>query len=415
MFRTRFALGAFVAALALPQAVSAQFGWLGDDGFAAVPCCTPAQSILPPFPGFQVGGNYCCITDCDLEQDFDIRVLTSHFQITCDLALVSFTSLPAAPTGPGYTGTLVAKYSRTWVEIDATGAERQVWRFLVNGDLTVISGVAPCPIPPGGTIQHLTGHIDYACESDPTTGVGSINRIALNLNKWPSCITHNPFDASPLTPAGAHDNRSYHLFAPRFFCAPTTALEGTSNSEAIRSTWFPPGQPYTCLGESRVDNYVRQTVFTDCLCPGVPPGPFSYYHQDFGGAYECAGVTYPFTGFAGLPPPFPPVPTGLVTFPLGSWGGTPGQFPGDRQLEIHWGILLMADACNPGDIPASFVTGVSTRDLFSPALNFSTGAAVPYEVVTDLQNMVQSSGLFGPLTIGWGRLFIPKIVWNLNI
>ncbi|NJM60933.1 MAG: hypothetical protein HC849_13130, partial [Oscillatoriales cyanobacterium RU_3_3] len=47
-------------------------------------------------------------------------------------------------------GPMRLQYSRTWLVTDSSGLLNQVWRFLVNGDLTryPAAGPQPCPVPP---------------------------------------------------------------------------------------------------------------------------------------------------------------------------------------------------------------------------------------------------------------------------
>jgi hypothetical protein len=407
MHATHF-VRATLAAAALALAMPAQGCPIGDDGFA-IGCCTPVNNVnLPFFPPFQVQGVYCCLKDCDLEQRFPIVVSTQHFPIFCDAHAISVTVTPSPPPGPGWSGVVIAKYSRTWIETPVAGLQRQVWRFLLNGDFSPTAGVSPCPLPPHGTQSHFTGHIDYACEIDAAGN--QVVRMALNLNHWPGCISHNAISAAPLTGAAAHADRSYHINAPATFsCQPTQASNGTIPAEAVRSTIFPAG--YVCLGEGDVLQGNIFTVSSNWLCQTPSGGPFAYRHQNFVGSVGCAGLASP---WAPLPTslPLPPLPTGFTTLGLGSWIGPPDVFPGTRELLIHWGILQYPDACNPNDLPLHFVTGATTR---GPLGTLFSQPAGPFREFLDLQNMIHTQGLFGPWTLGFGRLFLPKIVWNVNL
>ena len=71
---------------------------------------------------------------------------------------------------PLLSGTLILDYTRTWTEVDPSGASRRVWRFAVKADLSPTPGlpasacVVPDCIPPLG--PHPTafyyGYVDYA-------------------------------------------------------------------------------------------------------------------------------------------------------------------------------------------------------------------------------------------------------------
>ena len=111
------------------------------------PCGTPPAPNLPPFPAVNQTGQYACVA----------------WTVTA--------------TGVTLTGTLNMKYARTWRLslpglAGTTQQAGQAWRFLINGDFTTSSMLAPCPIPPcvcppapdpcPGPI-HFVGHVDYAC------------------------------------------------------------------------------------------------------------------------------------------------------------------------------------------------------------------------------------------------------------
>lgn len=409
--RHLFSESLLALALIATAPLTAQGCPIGDDGFAAVPCCQPVNNVnLPNFPPFQIGGVYCCLKDCDLEQSFPVRVVTQHFPIFCDAHAISLSVIPGSPTAPGWTGVLIGKYARTWLERPIPAIPpRQVWRFLVNGDLSFNAGVAPCPLPPHATQSHFTGHVDYACEID-AAGL-QVFRMAMNLNHWPGCISHNAFGGAPLAGAAAHIERSYHLFAPATFtCGARPEPQGPIVHESERSTIFPAG--YICLGEGQIVQGNLLTAGANWLCQPPSGGTFFYRHQRFTGIEACGGAVAPWMPLA-TSAPLPPLPTGFTTLPLGGWVGAPDVFPGTRDLAIHWGILQQQDFCNPNDLPLHFVTGVSTISAV-PGETF-TQPAGPFKVFMDVQNMIRPSGLFGPWTLAFGGVFLAKIVWNVNL
>ena len=93
----------------------------GDDGFAAVPCCTPATPNIPNPPAFQQDGLWGCINDCELEATHDVRIAGDLNPALCDIWVSSIVVTPIAAGGPAWSGLLICKYARTWIELDANG------------------------------------------------------------------------------------------------------------------------------------------------------------------------------------------------------------------------------------------------------------------------------------------------------
>jgi hypothetical protein len=108
----------------------------------------------------------------------------------------------------------------------------QVWRFLVNAELTTIAySFIPCPVPPCALADfpmHWVGHIDFACapSGNPLTDP-RIWSVDLSLHHLPGIISHNPSTLPPRgLPAGQdHLYDSYHVVSPASF------------------VWFPVAQP----------------------------------------------------------------------------------------------------------------------------------------------------------------------------
>jgi len=405
-----------IALLALTTALPGQpgiGGWFGDDGLNAG-CCVPvATTNLPSFPSFQQDGRAACFLNCNLESDDPVVVTMNHLPIACDYALIFVTISPSSTTAPGWTGTLLAKYSRTWTEPSPFGIERQVWRFLVNGELTPTSGNVPCPLPPhANDPSHFQGHVDYACDFDPTNPNVPIFRMAMSLSHLPGCISHHPLSGHPLPGTLSHPDRSYHVVSPgaSWTWAPVPIPVGPLAGEAARSNG--PIFGYQCLGEGNpiVMGALTLTGF-NCPCALGPPGPFAWADQGLTGTVPCVGAVFPFATFP-LFPPLPPAPSGLITMPLGFWTGPPGVFPENRDLLIHWGVLQYQDPCNAAGFPLHVVSGVSTAN--HPSFVFAIPGVV-FNVTMDLGNKLLPNGLLGPFTIGWGAPSFSTVVWNLNL
>ena len=111
-----------------------------------------------------------------------------------------------------WNGRIKFRYSRTWVETDTTGVERQVWRFLANGDMrpTNLAGVAPCQVPPcaaaNGQKIRYTGYVDYALDCS-----GGMQEFAWMLTHACDMIDHAP----GFPRAGVfHPDRTYSFIGP---------------------------------------------------------------------------------------------------------------------------------------------------------------------------------------------------------
>ncbi len=426
MIMLHHALGAVALALSLPLSVAAQApqGCIGDDGFN-IGWCEPVVNMnLPPIPRMSVDGDFCCLLNCDLEQSFSVKTSINHLPIGCDLALIQVQVAPGAPGAPGYIGSLLGKYSRTWVETTTLPSgqtlERQVWRWLVNGPMVSFAGAAPCPIPPHADPSvaddvsvHFTGHIDYACDINPLVP-NRVDKFLINLNHEVGCISHNTFSAKPYALPIAHHDRSYHLFGPAgFVCQPVQEPTGSAPGEAVRSTRLPGN--YVCLGEAPIIDGAIDTLAENCLCMAGVTGPLDYKHQVFRGVTDCNGVTNQYLSFFLNAPPVLPFPAGMTAHPLGLWVNPPDTFPGLRELTTYFGFLQYVDECNPNDFPVKVTTGVGTLRPEGGLVYGGTDPGALFRSFIDLEDMLLPTGIFGPYTMGWGTLFISKVVWNINI
>ena len=398
---------------------------LGDDGFNTGCCITPLPN-LPQFPTITETGLYGCIKDCALEAQFNYSVTIQHQWVLCDYAVINITATPAAAIAPTLTTQQFAKYSRTFMEVDTTGVTRQVWRFLLNGDMVygpTPASAVPCPVPPdvaAGIPTHMNGSIDYICGPNTTT---QPYKVRLNLNHWNGCWSHAGFSTYPLAGAAAHTDRSYHLVAPsNFVFAPVPDAQGPIVADAIRPSimnWMPFN--YTCRSEETVQQGQLQTLNMYCGSCGPAPAaaPPIFSDQNLSGVAVCAGAAAPFSTV-----PIPGLmPGGMVTMAVGFWTPTtPIGTPTD--LLIHIGFMQYTDLCT-GDGPFHVVAGVTTRNFGAPALLFPNPAFPtnpgPHAVSMDLGN-VKILPLFPPYTLpsptpylGWGSLYLSDLVFNLNL
>lgn len=396
----------------------------GDDGFAGAPCCTAVQPNIPNFPSVTSTGKAACLLHCGVEAQYPLQVVLGapNFAV-CDIALINASITPAGPGAPGWSGVLLAKYSRTFNLVDATGLNKQVWRFIVNGDLQwdPTTGGPPCPVPACVTSANPTAHwwgsIDYECENlivTPGTAPVPVWKIRMDLNHAPGCVQHSPFTTTPLSGPAAHDDRSYHMVAPaNFVFAPVAEPVGPTYAEAVRSSGIDPALgAYVCYGEAPLDPMSPgfNTVFSDCLCAPSPIAGGIWKHQNLSGFEMCAGAVNPYNN---LSLPGTPFPTGFVTLTLGFWTG--GQFPGGQNLCVHVGVMNYQSMC-PNNFPVHIVTGVSTSGV--PGTVFQPNPVGPnfYGTFTDLANhkgfLPNAAGQYPPI---FGSLAWSDTVWNLNL
>lgn len=402
---------------------------IGDDGFN-VGCCVSPQINLPAFTSMSLSATYLCIRSCGAASRLSAIVSwTTPVAINCDHFSTNLTSTVTVSAGNTLTvsGGLIMKYSRTWLEPDPTGAfTRQVWRFLVNGDLgftpssTLVT--QPCPVPQAALAPFsrripMDGHIDYACEG------GAGFRAVLSLNHLQGCVSWGGLAANPV--AGlAGVSFTYHLVGPNPF-VPANIAEPQSNNimmEAVRPSkiGFNPTFGYSCISEQQVRTATLATVATDCVCvPSAVPANFPWDHQRLFGFACCNGVTTPFNST-----PFPagtiPSPTGLAVMSLGRFNGAAGTFPGQRTLFTYLGQIDYTDACAPA-ITRHLVVGVATgnqpmRPFLSSSVCQQPIGALPTTAI-DLGNKVNralSGAALTPVQRFAGVSFCSQL-WNFDI
>jgi len=412
--------------MGIGQALTVPFG---DDGFNAG-CCSSPQPNLPPFPNLVLHGKYACMLNCNLDNEWVEKVvLGTPIMFQDDYAIIPLTVTPLTAGGPGFTTVLLAKYSRTWLEavtLSSPGSpQRQVWRFIVNTDISFqsIPGIAassPCPVPSCGAGPlnrrvHFVGSVDYALKIGPN---GPDWKVALNLTHFPGCISHASWSQAPISGQGGHRQRSYHLVAPATFdfATPTPTPAGDLKGEAVRASelvWPPTSGPfYTCYGESQVSQGGSINItMANCLCTAATSGP-RWKHLTLGGMATC-GTTKEL--FNSVPLSGTPFPTGFVALSLGRYtSGT--TFPNDREMSVYFGVMQYHDPCLAPASPFHVVTGVGhiyPGELFHPQ---TPGGPFQLPVTTtgftDLANVLPL--VAGPLRPGWGSLFVSTLVWNLN-
>lgn len=310
--------------------------WAQPDNLSAGPCCTTTTVTAPRAPNFTQESLSICWTDCGIEM--------------IDTCKASF----SGPTPPEncrnyakrlrikdlagvvkWNGRINMRYSRTWIESDTTGVERQVWRYLANGDMrpTAAAGGAPCPVPPctaafGNKVRY-TGYVDYAVDC-----TGTMQEYAWMLTHSCDAVDHAP----GFPRAGAfHPDRTYSFVGPAagfVVSAITPVASGTGMFEGVRRISRAAG---TNIDECEFEERGQHSLdpITDlCLCgPAVAPAQFTVSDLKFMGG---CGTTISTPGGPFLP--------GYLSQGLGTWT-VPGTYPGVETLRWTAGGYNWGDPC----------------------------------------------------------------------
>jgi hypothetical protein len=239
-----------------------------------------------------------------------------------------------------WSGKLRMVYSRTWMEANPV-AQYQVWRFLVNGDL---SPIVPntCATPPCaasfGNLVHFSGYIDYAFNCANNTWE----------HAWMLAHTCDRIEHAPGFPRAGffHPDWEYTFVGPGagFNVGVAPTLEnGGSSFEALRS-WDLTVMPPRCRFEEPMQQFSINTQQTSCLC-GTGPG--QWHEALMFGAGQWGSS-------------FAPIP-GSQTFlsmAVGSWTN-PLVYPG--QTEVRWNTSYVSyiDGC-VGPPKAEYFYGATT-------------------------------------------------------
>jgi hypothetical protein len=436
MIHRRFLLPVLLVSIAIGSAAHAQ-GCAGtDDGFdTAGGCCTPfITPTLPTFPSVTMNADWAELRKCGPTSQQTVAVtLTAPTMVLCDYATLQV--IVAFPGGETITGLLAAKYVRTF--LDLTTPASQVWRFLVNGDLTCspLATSTPCttPLPrcsfvPGQSV-HFDGHIDYQCI--PGTVLGS---VSFSLSHHSGCLSHAPWSCVPMTGVLAHSESSYHLVgpAPFVFAAPSPIPNAPMVSDATRTSFltFVPALTYVCLSEQKVGP-IGTVVGTAAGCasaacnlavgcstgPCTTANPSCYedvalnFSTCCNGAIWAPHVTVPIAGT-------PIQATGMFGIRLGSWGALP-QYPANVDLRVYFGAIQgpQAAGCPPINSPINAAVGVATGNMAGQPYTLNPTclpAAGACHTFMDLANVLPLNNL-PALNPGYGCLAASDIVWSFNL
>ena len=383
------------------------------DGMDGGPCCAVANLGVPYFPRFTQGALGICWLDCNVEQTLPYTAYWNNLKairiqgIPCGERRVRLDLWNAA--GIAWSGNLRLQYSRTWLEFDPSGSQLQVWRFLVNGDMSPAASLpAPCPAPPCAAAfankVRFTGYVDYA--QNCTTG-SAVYEHAWMLTHACDFIDHQAF----FPRAGVfHPDRSYSFVGPAagFVPGPVQPFEGipgfpvASASEALRRRNL-MAVPATCSYEENVNvQLFAQQQFCQCGLPGTQQ--FLLARLNVFGSCGPSGATV--TGGPFLP--------GYLSMGIGSWT-IPGVFPGVEALRWNAGGYDYFDAgCGGLPFRQEVFFGVTTINGYPATQLLSGGPAGPLS----LTFIDQSNSLLPPAGAGGTTMNIPYVsdhILNLNL
>ena len=397
----RIAAAAATAFLSLTLAPHASAQCLVPDGLDGGPCCATATVVAPRAPNFQQDSLSICWKECDVESIGTTRAVWSSPTPADNCKnYAKRLRLKGAGGVIEWNGRMKFRYSRTWSEIDTAGVERQVWRYLVNGDLrpTSFAGAPPCPVPPcaaaNGNKVRYTGYVDYALDC-----AGGLQEFAWMLTHACDAIDHAP----GFPRAGAfHPDRTYTFVGPAAGFVVSSLVPAESGSgmlEAVRRIGRLPGTTDDfCEFEERGQNSLNLTS-EFCLCgPNLSPTQFALSKLSISGS---CGTTLSTLGGPFLP--------GFVSQSIGSWTN-PTAFPGIERLRWNCGGYSYGDPC-AAVVRDEVFFGVTT-DGGWPARQLLTvgslGVALPPMFID------QGNSLKGNLGTTMNRPYRSDHILNLN-
>lgn len=337
------------------------------DGLDGGPCCTPAQPVYPIVPSFRQGSQGICWRDCDVAALQNYKATWTASAVPFNPCFVQRMILTLSNPSSGavhWKGQMSLQYSRTWNEIDSSGAQLQVWRYLANGNLrpTSAAGPIPCPVPPCapvfGNSVRFTGYVDY------------VQDCATGAKQYAWMLTHacDRFDHAPGFPrAGAfHPDRSYTFVGPSagFVPGPIQPIEaGGGPFEAVRYQARVPGTTgLVCNFEEPIQlgiNPLQQS----CLCgPAAATPQWVESNLQIGGACGTSVVS----GGPFLP--------GFLSMGLGAWTD-PTRYPGFEQLRWNAGGYGYFEPCTGVTAPEVFY-GVTTVGGFQAFIIDASGVLI---------------------------------------
>jgi len=400
-FAAHMAPAAMAALLGFAISGRASAQWSVPDNLENGPCCTQTQVKAPRVPNFKQDSLSICWKDCSIESIGVCRAAWSGPTPpeNCRNYSKRLRLFDAAGTVK-WNARVKFRYSRTWIETDPSGLERQIWRYLANGDLrpTAALGPAPCPRPPcaaaNGNKVRFTGYVDYSLDC---TGV---------MQEFSWMLTHacDAIDHAPGFPrAGVfHPDRTYSFVGPAagFVVGALQPIEaGAGSLEAVRRIDRLPG---TTIDVCEYDQKVQHAMAPGlqfCLC-NTAAGVAQYVISDLTVTSAC-GTTVNTAGGPFLP--------GFISQGLGMWT-SPLTYPGLEALRWNCGGYIYGDPC-VGVVRDEVFFGVTTLRGW-PAKQVPT--AVDPGLPLPLTFVDQGNSLAGGTGTTMNRVYRSDHILNLN-
>ena len=307
------------------------------------PCCAPTAANFPRLESFSHEAKSICWLRCDIDNVDDCtaewRFPTGGLPDPCRIDSAVLRMRDAAGDIK-WRGRLRAQYSRTWLELDSTvGAEYQVWRFLLFGDMRPSPGPDPCPVPPSaaahGNRVKFTGYIDVAVH------------CATGERSYAWMLTHacDAIDHITGFPRGGtfQPDRSYTFVGPGagFVVSPIVPGEGGGSPfGAVRRVTRVAGSfNLTCETRERIDHFL-QPMDRFCLCQG------NFEQWQISSIQAGGGCGSSFAAQNAFIP-------GFLSMGIGGWTD-PTTYPGVESLRWNAAGYQYFDGCD----------GVSREEVF---------------------------------------------------
>lgn len=362
-----------------------------DDGLESTgACCALTGPSIPiAFPAFEQEIRYFTWNNCNLARNKTLCVEVSPLEfardgegdlIGCGTYTLPVSMITCGPQGqPLFSGELMATYARTWIEKQPSqDPDTQVWRFMINGDLTpssfLLSRYGANPHLPQCHVTfdaiHWFGHIDY--RRDCSTLEWDVEWVLEH-----SCDEYHHGSSSARS-GSFHPSRTFNIAGPSTFAPSTSftipALTPHPNSPGIRTTRYNGDDFAMCF---RYEPFSSLQVFLgddDCPCG---TGGDQFLETVLFGDTLCGN---------GIPGASGPIPTRKK---LGSFGS-------GRRVITWAGLIGFTDACTGPSSTGEFMEGVEVlNDTTENFLLTEAGSLLPLgPTFIDLASSNSSTGTF---------------------
>lgn len=322
----------------------------GPDNLDNGPCCGLVNANLPDFTLADLPGLGICWDQCNPTQENELIVKWDPLtQVRCGQYITQLTVVEVSTGNAVLFGQLHLDYTRTWIELDLTGREVQVWRLVAKIDFmhNPIAGMLPpCPVPsclpPTGpeNSAFFYGYVDYA----QSCGTPEFSNT-LVLYHACDLFIHGPISSAP---GVYHPGRAYAVVAPhspvqQFIPGNTGAPAGPLVAEAQRNVTNPMGSSL-CTVEDPIRDGALERLGLACMCT-LTTTPQQHTLSRFVGQASCVNALGKSTNWSTLFLAFPTLPwPHLVNTSLGRWNN-PLLYPGEEFTWASEGLVFSYEEC----------------------------------------------------------------------